>query len=204
MGFGDSIEDYRTLPSGTRSILRRARAAERIDPKKADRAGGRAGIRTLGGFNPTLDFESSALNRTQPPFLLLSPAAFDLARKGRPAQAAIQRTRRRVKRRLRLLGRDLLNRGSSLALGKVEVPRLPLGMTMEAQPSAGAGRAKKNDDSWPSMAHGRRALCLRSSVKCLTPRAKKCHKIILAARRFSTACCMSAGSAPLVIVVGCN
>jgi hypothetical protein len=31
--------------------------------------GGRGGIRTHGGFNPTLDFESSALNRTQPPFL---------------------------------------------------------------------------------------------------------------------------------------
>jgi hypothetical protein len=33
-------------------------------------AGGRGGIRTHGGFNPTLDFESSALNRTQPPFRL--------------------------------------------------------------------------------------------------------------------------------------
>jgi hypothetical protein len=32
--------------------------------------GGRGGIRTHGGFNPTLDFESSALNRTQPPFRL--------------------------------------------------------------------------------------------------------------------------------------
>ena len=32
------------------------------------RAGGRGGIRTHGEFNPTLDFESSALNRTQPPF----------------------------------------------------------------------------------------------------------------------------------------
>ena len=30
--------------------------------------GGRGGIRTHGEFNPTLDFESSALNRTQPPF----------------------------------------------------------------------------------------------------------------------------------------
>ncbi len=35
-------------------------------------AGGRGGIRTHGGFNPTLDFESSALNRTQPPFLPLA------------------------------------------------------------------------------------------------------------------------------------
>jgi hypothetical protein len=34
------------------------------------RIGGRGGIRTHGGFNPTLDFESSALNRTQPPFLI--------------------------------------------------------------------------------------------------------------------------------------
>ena len=33
------------------------------------RTGGRGGIRTHGWFNPTLDFESSALNRTQPPFL---------------------------------------------------------------------------------------------------------------------------------------
>ena len=33
------------------------------------RNGGRGGIRTHGWFNPTLDFESSALNRTQPPFL---------------------------------------------------------------------------------------------------------------------------------------
>src|SRR5438067_13837667 len=32
-------------------------------------SGGRGGIRTHGGFNPTLDFESSALNRTRPPFL---------------------------------------------------------------------------------------------------------------------------------------
>ena len=31
--------------------------------------GGRGGIRTHGEFNPTLDFESSAFNRTQPPFL---------------------------------------------------------------------------------------------------------------------------------------
>ena len=30
--------------------------------------GGRGRIRTHGEFNPTLDFESSALNRTQPPF----------------------------------------------------------------------------------------------------------------------------------------
>ncbi len=31
--------------------------------------GGRGGIRTRGGNYPTFDFESSALNRTQPPFL---------------------------------------------------------------------------------------------------------------------------------------
>ena len=31
--------------------------------------GGRGGIRTHGWFNPTHDFESCALNRTQPPFL---------------------------------------------------------------------------------------------------------------------------------------
>ena len=32
------------------------------------RGGGRGGIRTHGRFNPTFDFESSALNRAQPPF----------------------------------------------------------------------------------------------------------------------------------------
>src|SRR5207244_2871778 len=37
--------------------------------------GGRGGIRTHGGFHPTLDFESSALNRTQPPFLLIARIA---------------------------------------------------------------------------------------------------------------------------------
>ncbi len=31
--------------------------------------GGRGGIRTHGAFNSTLDFESSAFDRTQPPFL---------------------------------------------------------------------------------------------------------------------------------------
>ena len=30
------------------------------------------GFGTYGWFNPTLDFESSALNRTQPPFLLIT------------------------------------------------------------------------------------------------------------------------------------
>ncbi len=32
---------------------------------------GRGGIRTPGTFNRSFDFESSALNRTQPPFLLI-------------------------------------------------------------------------------------------------------------------------------------
>src|SRR4051794_6179090 len=41
-----------------------------VDPTARSHFGGRGGIRTHGGFNPTLDFESSALNRTQPPFLL--------------------------------------------------------------------------------------------------------------------------------------
>jgi hypothetical protein len=63
-------------------------SAER-DSSKARKTGGRAGIRTLGGFNPTLDFESSALNRTQPPFLLLYPTGFDLAREWKTAQASI-------------------------------------------------------------------------------------------------------------------
>jgi hypothetical protein len=40
--------------------------------------GGRGGIRTHGGFNPTLDFESSAFNRTQPPFLFFArPTSLD-------------------------------------------------------------------------------------------------------------------------------
>src|SRR5882724_13049805 len=51
--------------------------------------GGRGGIRTHGEFNPTLDFESSALNRTQPPFLLLFQTTFDLAREWKPAQGAV-------------------------------------------------------------------------------------------------------------------
>ncbi len=39
------------------------------DQWTSERTGGRGGIRTHGEFNPTLDFESSAFNRTQPPFL---------------------------------------------------------------------------------------------------------------------------------------
>jgi hypothetical protein len=54
---------------------------------KLKHSGGRGGIRTHGEFNPTLDFESSALNRTQPPFLLLYPTRFELARKWELAQA---------------------------------------------------------------------------------------------------------------------
>ena len=60
------------------------------NPQRPRTAGGRGGIRTHGEFNPTLDFESSALNRTQPPFLLLFPTAFELAREWKPAQAAIK------------------------------------------------------------------------------------------------------------------
>src|SRR3954469_19979523 len=44
-------------------------------PATYKETGGRGGIRTHGGFNPTLDFESSALNRTQPPFPVLQVAA---------------------------------------------------------------------------------------------------------------------------------
>jgi hypothetical protein len=36
---------------------------------RAGKNGGRGGIRTHGRDEPTLDFESSAFNRTQPPFL---------------------------------------------------------------------------------------------------------------------------------------
>ncbi len=45
------------------------RAFVRPDSPLAVRNGGRGGIRTHGEFNPTFDFESSALNRAQPPFL---------------------------------------------------------------------------------------------------------------------------------------
>ena len=41
-------------------------------PEVTDCAGGRGGIRTHGEFNPTFDFESSALNRAQPPFQMRS------------------------------------------------------------------------------------------------------------------------------------
>ena len=36
-----------------------------------DNQSGRGGIRTHGDIAATLDFESSAFNRTQPPFLLI-------------------------------------------------------------------------------------------------------------------------------------
>ena len=42
---------------------------ERIKKLPQEQFGGRGGIRTRGGNYPTFDFESSALNRTQPPFL---------------------------------------------------------------------------------------------------------------------------------------
>ena len=35
------------------------------------RGSGRGGIRTHGEFNPTFDFESSALNQAQPLFLFI-------------------------------------------------------------------------------------------------------------------------------------
>jgi hypothetical protein len=69
-------------------VSRRAIAAN-VRIQEAGQTGGRGGIRTHGEFNPTLDFESSALNRTQPPFLLLFPTAFEFAREWKPAQAAI-------------------------------------------------------------------------------------------------------------------
>lgn len=63
--------------------------------------GGRGGIRTHGEFNPTLDFESSALNRTQPPFHLmgerfvieLSPAAFAITNRRLSPTAMIDEDR---------------------------------------------------------------------------------------------------------------
>jgi hypothetical protein len=51
----------------TTMICRRWRCRDRLK-RAALRSGGRGGIRTHGEFNPTFDFESSALNRTQPPF----------------------------------------------------------------------------------------------------------------------------------------
>jgi hypothetical protein len=50
---------------------RRAKLQNPLYPSVFQReSSGRGGIRTHGWFNPTFDFESSALNRTQPPFLL--------------------------------------------------------------------------------------------------------------------------------------
>ena len=53
----------------------------------SSRAGGRGGIRTHGEFNPTLDFESSALNRTQPPFLLPFLQRSSLRENGKPRKS---------------------------------------------------------------------------------------------------------------------
>ena len=55
----------RTREGGLRN---RDRDASSRETPFLSRNGGRGGIRTRGRFNPTLDFESSALNRTQPPF----------------------------------------------------------------------------------------------------------------------------------------
>ena len=56
-----------------RMVSQQGNAADRgmaVEPMfSSQKGGGRGGIRTLGGNNPTFDFESSALNRTQPPFL---------------------------------------------------------------------------------------------------------------------------------------
>ena len=63
--------------AGSRPIhTRKAKTQNPLYPSVFQReSSGRGGIRTHGWFNPTLDFESSALDRTQPPFLLL---LFDL------------------------------------------------------------------------------------------------------------------------------
>ena len=43
-------------------------AGESVFATLCDGSGGRGGIRTPGTFDRSFDFESSALNRTQPPF----------------------------------------------------------------------------------------------------------------------------------------
>ena len=48
------------------------KALKLLVPTTQSMNGGRGGIRTRGEFNPTFDFESSALNRAQPPFLHIS------------------------------------------------------------------------------------------------------------------------------------
>jgi hypothetical protein len=62
---------YPTPPLNRRKLQRAYRPLSSTAgmATKLREAGGRGGIRTRGEFNPTLDFESSALNRTQPPFL---------------------------------------------------------------------------------------------------------------------------------------
>ena len=87
-----------TREPGVMVISVRIVSGEGIVPTKP--TGGRGGIRTHGEFNPTLDFESSALNRTQPPFLLLFPTAFDLAREWKPAQAVIELAHALAERKL--------------------------------------------------------------------------------------------------------
>ena len=68
-----ALEPWRVTRPTSRTAFSSHYAAREMSPRETlhcvVRAGGRGGIRTHGGFNPTLDFESSAFNRTQPPFL---------------------------------------------------------------------------------------------------------------------------------------
>ena len=65
---GGLAEGVGLVALGDLSPARTAFSSHRNISSRLRRIGGRGGIRTHGWFNPTLDFESSALNRTQPPF----------------------------------------------------------------------------------------------------------------------------------------
>ncbi len=58
------------IANATQTSVAHSVHADRDGPLLNNQQRGRGGIRTHGRFNPTLDFESSALNRTQPPFHL--------------------------------------------------------------------------------------------------------------------------------------
>jgi hypothetical protein len=67
---------------------RRAKLQNPLYPSVFQReSSGRGGIRTHGWFNPTFDFESSALNRTQPPFLIRTNVPLSTHRRLRQGKA---------------------------------------------------------------------------------------------------------------------
>ena len=87
--------------------------------------GGRGGIRTHGGFNPTLDFESSALNRTQPPFhRQFARSTIDRASK---ASLMVRSTPEFLRTRGSWLGKRAPLRGLAAAAKNVTIFVLPRG-----------------------------------------------------------------------------